>query len=901
MRYFEGVKKLKTPNCDCSRLRGSRLRGSRLRGSRLRGSRLRGPRLRGSRLRGSRLRGSRLRVARLRGARLRGARLRGARLRGARLRGARLRGARLRGARLRGARLRGARLRGARLRGARLRRATQLIRRGASMRSNKATTAHIPRHSAEADKIPLPMTHTDMSHEACHVTLIQELCAMPPINKDMVIHGEICLPIHNDNDMDAAEPTASQPNINEREQLIRSHLPLNTFKSIFNGQTNVKIFMVLTSALPSKFEPHIVINWLPGNLSTQMFTPLSPENNPPITNETYITELHHGSWWTELWKQICNENEEILVPIIFYMDGISLDAHGCLSLTPLNMTLGSFNVEERKGPDAWTTIYFHPDTEIESIKHKKKKMAKDNIQNLHTALAAALQSFKQVLYKVKMKFAIAFVVGDTELHGKLCGRYRSYTEKVKKLCYDFETPPNMFAREYKDCFKSISHHPMKNAFHSFNFGCNINNIHFAIPGECLHMHQLGVAQMAICGALLSRQLDHDFPRTKFSSQLLSITKKEGHDYSGMLISILITLVSNHGNITISGLEHLPNKMIIHFINCINFTCLRGGMGTKLIKNHLYFHLLHVLINNNVASTMRWVRSSKKTKPYLSPIVLTFVCHKVLLLLQDSSSVKRFTEHNRLDPCTQQNNLFPSHPLYCSDSGQLNSVWYDWALFDVNACEIPCQILCFLELYNLKEPSYSFVSEYKIADEDTYAAVTKFESTPTPTVSSFVTRAVVPQLDAMGTFKTNSYLVVSNRRAWLDEFHKRTSSLPNEDTLYSQCTIVQQDSDNNDDATNSGDYSSMTSNNGDDSEVSSDTSNTQLFTYTINNLVLLNQNRAMRNKVLFLKVIEALHRMDGLGGNIQNALVDQQSRGEPPSQDGLQVPSVLYCSSVSIVA
>eukprot|EP00536_Pseudo-nitzschia_multiseries_P015967 jgi/Psemu1/44408/gm1.44408_g len=298
-------------------------------------------------------------------------------------------------------------------------------------------------------------------------------------NDDMVIHEEICLPIQNDNGMDAAEPTASQPNINEKEQLIRFHLsfsptnrlmnlmtkhklPLNTFKSIFEWANECQtihgvdfsstyphhreaIFSEIKSNLgisETKFEPHI-INWLPCNLPTQIFvrsfpdalhslltnkelmqetnlsfpnveTPLSPENNPPLTNETYITELHHGSWDRNppttsprattkqnrssgacsskggaliatatstpsspvpsqnqgqreedtttkpaiderhnvggyfLLQQICNENDEILVLIIFYMDGISLDAHGRLSLTPLNMTLGIFNTEARK-------------------------------------------------------------------------------------------------------------------------------------------------------------------------------------------------------------------------------------------------------------------------------------------------------------------------------------------------------------------------------------------------------------------------------------------------------------------------------------------------------------------------------------------------------------------------
>ena len=33
-----------------------------------------------------------------------------------------------------------------------------------------------------------------------------------------------------------------------------------------------------------------------------------------------------------------------------------------------------------------------------------------------------------------MKFAIAFVIGDTELHDKLCGQYGVRNDKVKRLC-----------------------------------------------------------------------------------------------------------------------------------------------------------------------------------------------------------------------------------------------------------------------------------------------------------------------------------------------------------------------------------------------------------------------------------------------------------------------------------
>ena len=55
--------------------------------------------------------------------------------------------------------------------------------------------------------------------------------------------------------------------------------------------------------------------------------PFSCENDPPVE---IISELHHGSWWRDSWtKAGCDPSKkEILVPVIFYMDLISLDAHG---------------------------------------------------------------------------------------------------------------------------------------------------------------------------------------------------------------------------------------------------------------------------------------------------------------------------------------------------------------------------------------------------------------------------------------------------------------------------------------------------------------------------------------------------------------------------------------------
>ena len=112
------------------------------------------------------------------------------------------------------------------------------------------------------------------------------------------------------------------------------------------------------------------------------------------------------------------------------------------------MTLKIFNVETRKQPEAWETLYFHPDNEFQSSNYSSKADPVDNMQNLHNRLRVALQCFKEACsddaaftwnelpyaekeWKVSMKFATAYVVGDTVLHDQLCGRYGSRGIKIK--------------------------------------------------------------------------------------------------------------------------------------------------------------------------------------------------------------------------------------------------------------------------------------------------------------------------------------------------------------------------------------------------------------------------------------------------------------------------------------
>ena len=165
--------------------------------------------------------------------------------------------------------------------------------------------------------------------------------------------------------------------------------------------------------------------------------PTDPYKSTPDHPPNMASELHHGYWWTETMNELCKENKELLVPIIGYMDGVATDNNGRLPITPLNITLGIFNTETRRKPEAWTTILLYPDDNSEaSIQKGTKPFHK--LQNLHNCIAIAFRELKELMdghksivwclkyggkeWEVYIKFAFAYVIGDTEMHDKLCGR-----------------------------------------------------------------------------------------------------------------------------------------------------------------------------------------------------------------------------------------------------------------------------------------------------------------------------------------------------------------------------------------------------------------------------------------------------------------------------------------------
>ena len=95
-------------------------------------------------------------------------------------------------------------------------------------------------------------------------------------------------------------------------------LPDNKFVEICIQNFQDALFSLLTNPMLVKEENASFLN------------PCSPfiSHNLLRNPESPMTELHHGTWWTESWNKLCTSPDKILVLVIFHMDGILLDVNG---------------------------------------------------------------------------------------------------------------------------------------------------------------------------------------------------------------------------------------------------------------------------------------------------------------------------------------------------------------------------------------------------------------------------------------------------------------------------------------------------------------------------------------------------------------------------------------------
>ena len=275
---------------------------------------------------------------------------------------------------------------------------------------------------------------------------------------------------------------------------------------------------------------------------------------PPPEDLDYIADVNTSAAYIETYKKLITKPErQILVPILFYIDGAVTGQFGKLEVEALKMTLGIFNRKARDKEYAWKTLGYVSNFAKENSRGKKifvesgheasthylaelgddegeDNSAVDKVkkaEDYHCILAAILKSYVQLeaegmqhdlrfrhkLHKnCELVFYLHCIKCDGDEAEKLTHSYRSRTKNVAQLCryclcptddtdnplanYPFKTEAmikKLVEQEDAEGLKAISQQMAPNAFHGLRFGLhNKRGVHGSCPTDMLHAILLGI-------------------------------------------------------------------------------------------------------------------------------------------------------------------------------------------------------------------------------------------------------------------------------------------------------------------------------------------------------------------------------------------------------------------------
>jgi len=282
------------------------------------------------------------------------------------------------------------------------------------------------------------------------------------------------------------------------------------------------------------------------------------DGNPfaPPQNANTIGDLHTGRAYSATYRELIERpDEQILLPVILYIDGASTSQFSDHEITAVKMSLGIYTRKARDRPWMWRVLGYVPP--ISKQKSRGKRLfidskhldairvvheAQENEGNLEGPYIHPAQDFHAMLDKVLESFVklqnkgfvwdlsyngnvykntefvpfVPFIKCDTKEANILCGSYTNQGKNVAQLCryckcptmesddfkanYPMKTKPHIegLVRQGKlDELKSLSQQPIHNACYKLHFGSHsTQGVHGATPLEMLHALLLGLFRYA---------------------------------------------------------------------------------------------------------------------------------------------------------------------------------------------------------------------------------------------------------------------------------------------------------------------------------------------------------------------------------------------------------------------
>jgi hypothetical protein len=288
------------------------------------------------------------------------------------------------------------------------------------------------------------------------------------------------------------------------------------------------------------------------NLLFSNYNNPTDDSLPPTSGEQCYGEVNSGSWWKNATRHECKGPQDVLWPIIMFIDAMKVDnLAGKRRLEPITFTFSRFKRWVRNQENAWRTWGY-----IEEVKQSLctpdevcSVTPKQRLQEYHDILRFFMSDLQRIQRKgikwkldfgedgqhdVILRLPLQFIIGDCEGHDKLVGRYKGHTMNMKGLCRDCDVPTaNADDETWKCCFfhedelkdmseeelNAYSFHNINNGFEGVSWGGSHLGIRGALNPEVLHLFKAGHCEWIFDGFVFSLSANAS-SKTKTVSQYI---------------------------------------------------------------------------------------------------------------------------------------------------------------------------------------------------------------------------------------------------------------------------------------------------------------------------------------------------------------------------------------------
>ena len=278
------------------------------------------------------------------------------------------------------------------------------------------------------------------------------------------------------------------------------------------------------------------------------------DNNPlegPPANLDYVSDINTGRAHKKTHRQLITKPNQVLLPVLFYIDAANTGQFADLPITAVKICLGMFNRRARDRDYMWKTLGYTPHVSKHKSRGRRLMMQSGHMdsvmqhqdapgdegnthdkdackaQDLHAVLDVILESYVKLqntgfLWDLKCRNELCpniefvlftpFLKLDSDEADKLCGKCTSRGKLVSHLCRccmcpNEKTDDHLATHPYKlkddiqqliddkdfDELKAISQQHVQNSLHKLRFGLhNERGLHSACPVEMLHALLLGI-------------------------------------------------------------------------------------------------------------------------------------------------------------------------------------------------------------------------------------------------------------------------------------------------------------------------------------------------------------------------------------------------------------------------